>query len=235
MPLRLPRAPNGVDYATSTAWYPCVGLLVGLPGAVVAWALAGHLPPSLVALAVLVLPAFLTGAFHVDGFADCCDAFFAPRSKEARLAILKDSRVGVFGAAGLSLLLVARFAALASVPPTLLPVAALLAPVLGRWGIVLGLRWLPPARPGKGLAALFSARPGGVPLALATLTVVIAAVVLARWWAPLALGAAVFVTVAMGRLAASRLGGATGDVYGATSECVELTVQLGLAAVATWR
>lgn len=234
VPLRLPRAPTSADYAASIAWYPCVGLLVGTPGAAAAWALAGHLPATLVALAVLAFPAIVTGALHLDGLADCCDAIFAPRSTEERLAILKDSRVGVFGAVGLGLLLVARFAALATVPPAALPVAALLAPTLGRWAIVLGLRWLPPAKPGEGLAALFAERGRGG-LVVASLTAAAAAALLVRIWALPALVAAALIAAAAGRLAVARLGGATGDVYGATSECAELVIQLGCAAVATWR
>src|SRR5579859_3506187 len=116
VPLRLPSVPSSADYARSTGWYPCVGLLVGVPGAIVAWSLEGHLPSTLVALAVLSLPVVVTGALHLDGFADCCDALFAPRSKEERLGILKDSRIGVFGATGLTLLLLTRFVALAAIP-----------------------------------------------------------------------------------------------------------------------
>lgn len=209
------------DLRASTAFYPLVGLGVG---AVPALALLLPLPPLPAAALALALWVAVTGALHVDGWADCCDAAFAPpaadpeATRAKRLRILADPHHGTFGVAGTFLLLLGKWSALVHVPAA----APLVAAAVGRWAMVFALRAFPPARAG-GLGATFAGR---VPLATATL--LLAAILLGVWlavdvgpWAALVgAGAA----VAGAGFLARRFGGVTGDVCGAVGEVAELAV-----------
>jgi adenosylcobinamide-GDP ribazoletransferase len=179
----------------------------------------------LAAALILVAWAALTGMLHLDGWADCCDALVAPLSRERRLEVMKDPRLGSFGGAGLVLLLLVKLAAVAEVlttavgrpPAALLPL--LVVPVLGRWAIVIAAAAFPLARP-DGMGASFRRGLGRREVILATLTA--AATCLVIGWVGLALWAAAgLALLGMARLATSRLGGLTGDVYGAIIELTE--------------
>ncbi len=207
------------ELRASTALYPLVGLGVGvLPAALLLLPIA-PLPRAVLALGAWVA---ITGALHLDGWADCCDAAFAPgRSREQRLALLKDPRVGTFGVVGIVLLLLGKWAALSSGPFW----APMLAAPVARWGMVWTLRSFAPARP-DGLGAALAGR---VPLTRAT--VMLMAILLPLWAVlgfPLsaAWAVAMGITAAMlaGRFLATRFGGMTGDVCGAAGEAAELAV-----------
>jgi adenosylcobinamide-GDP ribazoletransferase len=206
-------------------WFPAVGLVIGLLLAGVQTLALGWFDPWLAGLLVAVAWAILTGGLHLDGLADCCDGLLAPVARERRLEILRDPRVGTFGAVGLILALGLKAAAVVSVPWT----ALLLAPVWGRF-LLLVTAWAPAARPG-GMGAAFAAGLTPRTLAFAALLPV---ALLALPVAPLrAVSAALLAgltTAALLRLARARLGGVTGDVYGLTVEVVELVVLLTYAA-----
>jgi adenosylcobinamide-GDP ribazoletransferase len=212
-------------------WFPVVGLLLGTALAIVARA-ADALFPPLVAAALLVTGwKVATGGIHLDGLADCLDGL-AGGDAARRLAIMRDSRVGVFGAAGLILLCVLAVAALAALATSVRLRILVLAPVIGRVTPLLAGAWLAPATPGRGLGAAFAAGlsrwagPAHVVLAgvLAAWLLGIAGVAVAAAAWSLALLAAGFV--------ARRLGGVTGDVLGAVVEVAELAALLGGAAAA---
>ncbi|RME36671.1 MAG: adenosylcobinamide-GDP ribazoletransferase, partial [Thermoflexia bacterium] len=95
---------------------------------------------------VLALWVAVTGALHLDGFVDCCDALLAARPPEVRLEILRDPHVGAFGLVGACLLLLVKFAALAVCLFTGMEAVLLLAPPLGRWAMVYALARYPAAR-----------------------------------------------------------------------------------------
>jgi adenosylcobinamide-GDP ribazoletransferase len=172
--------PVGRRNGLGTAFFPAVGLLMGAG----LWAtLSLPLPDLPRAALALVFWTLVDGGLHEDGWADCMDAALAPVSRERRLEILRDPRVGAHGLTGTVLLLLVRFAALAAVPPA----AVVAAPVVGRWAMVLAPARFPAARPG-GLGARF-AREASPGWASAT--------------ALLALGVAVLALVATGAPAAS--------------------------------
>ena len=212
-------------------WFPVVGLLLGIALAIAGRA-ADALFPPLVAAALLVTGwKMATGGIHLDGVADCLDGL-AGRDPARRLAIMRDSRIGVFGAAGLILLCLLTVAALAALAASLRLRVLVLAPVIGRVAPLLAGAWLAPATPGQGLGAAFAAglSRGAGPAHMVASGVLAAwllgiggvAVAAAAW--SLALLAAAFV--------ARRLGGLTGDVLGAVVEVAELGTLLGVAAAA---
>ena len=222
------------ELGQSLAYFPVVGLLLWLA----LWGLDSGLsrvlpamPTNVLLLAALVL---MTGAMHVDGFIDTCDGAAVRRTAEQRLEIMADSRVGAFGVVGGCLLILAKFAALVSLPASVRTAALLLTPVMGRWSMVFAVFAYPYARgkTGKGFAFKEGASRARVLVAL-MFTIVIAFVVSRSWHGP-ALIAALFVAViSFGAYIRSRLGGLTGDSYGAVNEVAEVLTLLVLPLI--WR
>jgi adenosylcobinamide-GDP ribazoletransferase len=216
-------------------WFPWVGLILGLILAGSQWLLSLVLPAPVTAVLIVALWAWLTGGLHLDGLADCGDGLLAAVSRERRLEILKDSRLGAFGAILLVLFLLAKGTATSAsfgAGVVFLPVpsfALILAPVLGRWFILIAARQ-PSARPG-GMGDWFAA--SLTPRTLFQATILpLSLVVAGGWydvrtvWAALLAGLVTFLIL---RLARSRLGGVTGDVFGLVVEMTELAVLLAFA------
>jgi adenosylcobinamide-GDP ribazoletransferase len=211
----------------STRYYPVVGALVGgicamvLTGAAQVW---DSVLPALLAIAVGVL---VTGAFHEDGLADTFDGLGGGTEPARRLEIMKDSRLGAFGALGLGLVLALKVAALAQVSPSLAAAGLLCAHAGGRTAAVLAMAVLSPV----GQSAKWSPdrlRPIEPVLAVALGATPL--VLLGAQAAPaLALG---LLMAALPALAARRLiGGYTGDILGAVEQMFELGFLLALAAL----
>ena len=214
----LPVRSDGQVSGRAFAFYPLVGAAMGivLVGARILFRFG--LPELAAAALVVVLWVVLTGALHLDGFADSCDALFSATTRERRLEILHDVHLGSFGAVGLILLLLTKFASVASLS-ALAPL--FLAPVLGRWAMVYAAAY-PPAR-AEGMAVMFRA---GL-----TRRVILAATIFAAGCALVcgvfglaAIAAAFLVATALARFALGRVGGLTGDIYGMICESVELSV-----------
>jgi adenosylcobinamide-GDP ribazoletransferase len=224
----------------SARHFPLVGLCVGTVAALVLW--AGHaLFTPLVAVGLaMAATALLTGGFHEDGWADTCDGLGGAVGRERALAIMKDSRIGAYGAMGLVLMLGLKAATLASLPLELAVPALLLAHTASRAAAVLLIRLLPYAgdvdhAKAKPLARTISR--AGVAVALGWVALLGVALTLHHpaWWAALALslGLAAAATVVCARTWHQRLGGYTGDTLGATQQVAELAVLLGW--LAAWR
>ncbi|HEY0777815.1 MAG TPA: adenosylcobinamide-GDP ribazoletransferase [Gemmatirosa sp.] len=241
---RIP-CPRWVGYdpshlARSTAYFPLVGVIVGVAGGGVLWAAAGVWPPFVAAALSTAATVWLTGAFHEDALADSCDGFGGGWEKPQVLAIMKDSRIGSYGAVGLVLALLAKVGALAAITdahPGTAVRALVVAHTLGRWSS-LPLIWaLPYVRPDEEPGAKgrpFAASVTAPRLAAGTLTAVL---VTALALAPLgraaiaaALALAALVTALAARYFRRRLGGMTGDCLGAANQMVELTTYLLLAS-----
>lgn len=212
----------------SAAWFPVIGAGLGIVLAGAERVASWLFPPLLAALLTVTLWKLLTGGLHLDGLADCLDGM-AGRDREHRLAIMRDSRIGSFGAIGLILVLLLEIVAVAELPPEVRGGALLSAPVLARATPALLGRLFAPARP-DGQGAAFHEGLGRSAPAVG-LAVALAVVTLALGWpgvaaAAAALGAAAAVAAVLAR----RLGGVTGDVLGAAIEIAELTVLLTVSA-----
>ena len=110
----VPYMPGGLGRAA--AWFPVVGLLIGVLLLLVQTAAALLLGPAVAAVLVVVLWAVLTGGLHLDGLADCCDGLLVSAPRERRLEIMRDPRVGSFAVTGLVLVLLLKAAAVFSLP-----------------------------------------------------------------------------------------------------------------------
>ncbi|HEX7183782.1 MAG TPA: adenosylcobinamide-GDP ribazoletransferase [Thermoanaerobaculia bacterium] len=231
---RLP-APHLAEFqeewlARSAAYFPLVGLIVGLLAAAV-YFLADLLWSSPVpAILALAAVAWVTGGLHEDGWADVFDGFAASRDRERILAVMKDSRIGSSGAFALILLVFGKLAALATLPLTRALAALVAAHILSRWSS-LPLMWgMPYARPEGGMALPLVGRVSGGRLAAGTVVAGLITVPILRWAAIPALIAALVAVIAPGLVFRRRLGGITGDCLGTANQLVELSVLLALAA-----
>ena len=215
---------DGAPPGRAMALYPLVGALIGVLLGGLTWLLRltglAATAPLLPAALILAAWAALTGALHLDGWADCCDALFVPVSRERRLEIMKDPRLGGFGAVGLILLLMVKLAALQGVIGSAHAIPALIAiPALARWAAVVAAKAYPSARPG-GMGDYFRRGLGRRELLIATV-IAAAAAALLLWQGALLWAAAALALLALASLAQARLGGLTGDVYGAVIELAE--------------
>ena len=209
-----------------TPWFPAVGVLVGGAGALAWWLAAQALPPVIAALAAVAATAVITGAFHEDGLADTFDGLGGAPDRVRALEIMKDSRIGTYGALALGLVTAGRVAALATLGG-FAPAALIGAHALARQSRLLPIRWRSYAR-ADGIGKPFAGGISQQGLAIAAgatfvLTVFLwGAVVLAGWLAGAAAGGLI---VAWSQ---RRLKGITGDTLGAANQAVELAVYLGL-------
>lgn len=231
------------DFDHALVYFPLAGLVVGvLVGA--ANLISSALFPPLVSAAVTVAAwAWITGALHLDGLTDSADGLFAPRAPEERRRIMKDVAVGSFGAVTLVLLILAKYSGVAALqsprdrlPAPLLTALLFCAPVFGRSMMVYAAVRYPPAEgSGLGSAAHAAARPWHLGAA-AAFSVLLPALLLiltaSAWVLYVALAVAWLVTVLFGGFVVRRVGGFTGDTYGALCEVVETTVVLAAAALA---
>ena len=225
---------------SALAWFPAVGALIGLAVGGIWWAARrGWAPPAAAAIAVIA-DAALTGMLHLDGLADAADGLLPPLSRARRLEVMADPRLGAFGAAGLAIVLLARFGAFASMPPSPLAVAGLWSG--SRTAMAVTARAVPYARPG-GLASAFlpapaaGARPGAAARLTGPALLGLAGGLLALALAfagrgalgVAAVGAEAAGAAAVVFLAWRRLGGFTGDVLGAAAVVGETVGLLTLA------
>lgn len=220
---------DGADLGRSCAWFPLPGAAMGLLVAGAFHLAAGHAPPLLAGALGAAALAGLSGGLHLDGLADVLDGLSGGRGDRARiLAIMRDSRIGAHGAAALVLVLLAKAAALAELAARDDLWLVLAAPAVARFVAVPLVVGFPYARP-EGLGKPFHGGAGPREVAVAA---VLAAVAVAPA-APGSLGcaaAALAAGYAVALAARRRLGGLTGDVYGAAIELAELAF-LSVAAL----
>ena len=209
----------------SLAWYPLVGAILGGLLCLLAWLLQ-QAPPLLSAVLLLLAWVSLTGALHLDGLADSADAWIGGLGdRERTLTIMKDPRSGPAGVVALVLVLLLKFAALASLPAPAWT-ALLLAPLLARAALTLAFLSTPYARSG-GIGSALVAAPRAA--AIAGLLACAAACAFAGWRGALALAVAALAFALWRRACMRRLQGMTGDTCGALAELIEAAVLTSLA------
>ena len=226
--LLMPRDPR-IDMARAVWAFPLAGALAGLFGGA-AYMLAARigLSPFLSACWGLGAMLLLTGALHEDGLADMADGFGGGRGMQRKLEIMRDSRIGSYGALALGVSSLLRIEAVAELATPGRVCAALVASgALSRAAIVLVLVLLPPARR-DGLAAPLHPIPRLPAITAGVLSLVLAGLLLHGWAVLAAIVAAVAAALVIARLARSQVGGHTGDVLGACAvlaECAVLSSQ----------
>jgi adenosylcobinamide-GDP ribazoletransferase len=230
----------------SARFFPLVGALVGLIGVGVWWLGSMCFPPVVAVGLMMGASLLLTGAFHEDGFADVCDGFGGGRTRDAVLSIMRDSRIGAYGAIGIAMMLGLKWSILVSHPQATFAAIVIGAHTASRWcamGLIWRLRYVRTEAVGKSkpfadnlgaadwwlsgalgalalLPAFWLVDPAARPrLALALLT---------------ALAFSAAGTLLAGAYFKTRIGGYTGDCLGAAQQLAELSflsAALGVLAV----
>lgn len=206
------------------AGYPAAGLVIGCILSLLFLAAGRLFPESLAAVALVGGSLILTGAIHLDGLADCADAFYGRRDRQETLRILKDPRIGTMGGAAIGISLLARYAAVVSLPASVVLLALPIVSVLSRTTVLVALRVLPYARSKGGIISTASSVSPG--LAVLAGSVIAAVGVLL----PIPTAAALLALAAFWRLSWKKIGGRTGDVLGASIEIAEIAFLATLAA-----
>ncbi len=236
----LPRA-GAVEHdrlAAATWAFPIVGAFVGLAGGgVYVVATLVGLPVAVAAILALATMALATGALHEDGLADTADGFGGGADRAAKLAIMRDSRIGAFGALALIFVVAGKIFALTAIGATAGTVGAVAAIVaaaaFSRAAMSVVMVTLAPARD-SGLGADAGRPATAVVVAALLLGAVIAAAVHLRLGPAaviVALAAGLAASWAVAVLARRQIGGYTGDVLGAAQQASETTILLALSAV----
>jgi len=217
--------------ARSVVFFPIVGLLVGGIASILNSALLRHIPRLITACLVLTLLVWITGCLHEDGLADAADGFGGGANREKILLILRDSRIGSYGGVALVLSLVGRLLLLASLPLEQVSHYLIAAHVLCRWTTLPLSYSLPAARTldaseSSGQGARIARLTSNPALLTGSLfSVGIVAVLLRRAAVP-ALMCAILMTLATGWYYKRRIGGVTGDCFGATNQLTEIGIYL---------
>lgn len=212
----------------SAAWFPVVGMGLGLLLVLADRLTSWLFSPLLAALLTVTAWKLVTGGVHLDGLADCLDGLVG-RDPEHRLAIMRDSRIGAFGAVGLILFLMFEIVALAELVPPARGSALFAAPVMSRATPAVLAALFRAARPdGHGAAFQAGVRPAAIAIGL---VIAVAASIFALGGLGVAAGAVGLVAaVGLAFFLAGRLDGVTGDVLGAAVEISELAVLLTVSA-----
>jgi adenosylcobinamide-GDP ribazoletransferase len=219
----------------ASRYFPLVGCVVAAVAAAVYFAAALVLPAPVAAVLSTAASIYLTGAFHEDGFADACDGLGGGMTRERALEIMKDSRVGAYGAIGIACMLAAKLSALAMLPPRVAVGALFLAHPLSRLAaasLIWQLDYVRDEGKAKPLAQQMTASEFGIAALSALLPV---PVLLASGWiapaaVPAALLAALTAALWLGRKLRHRLGGYTGDCLGAVQQVAEALIYVSVLA-----
>jgi len=224
----IPVRGEGVPPGRAAVFFPLVGAMLGAAGAGLFIAANFILPASLAALIAVTFWTLITGVLHEDGLADVADAMRAGRTREKMLAILKDSRIGTYGAVAIVLSILARWQALQHIPiPRILEVC-IVAQTVPRAAMV-SLAWL--SRPsGDGLGYAFSSSLTTTGSLIAIAQGLIASMLLGWRPALLILAAAYLVVRGARTYFYKRIGGVNGDCLGATEQLLEIFILILFAS-----
>ncbi|MFB3879926.1 MAG: adenosylcobinamide-GDP ribazoletransferase [Armatimonadota bacterium] len=229
----VPSSAHGGSLGRAVVWFPAVGALVGLALAGADWCGRTLWDPYVAAALMIAAGIVLTGGLHIDGLMDTADALFSRKSPERMLEIMRDARAGALGVAAGVAVLALKLAAFGHLAGEQHWRVIAITPVAGRLAIVVALGVFPYAREsGTGAAFAAETRWGRAVTALAVAMVISFA--LLSLTGVVLVSAGIVVALLIGAYMSRRLGGLTGDVYGAINEVTEVVVLLagGLAASA---
>lgn len=219
---------DGDYFQHSLFYFPVIGALIGVVAGGLTVIFKMFLPIPVVAVLSIVVLALVSGCLHLDGLADTADGFFSSRPKERILEIMRDSRTGAMGVIGIVMIILAKYAALVSLTPSIFVKTVCLMPVAGRCAIVLTMSVLPYAREEGGLGDLFYSRKCRL-AAIWSLVFVLILIPLAGFETVfIMLGTMLSVVFFFALWCRRKIGGATGDTLGAICEITEAAVALAL-------
>jgi adenosylcobinamide-GDP ribazoletransferase len=227
------RVPAWVGHAPerltgAVRYFPAIGLIVGASGAAVMWLAALVLPSPLPAILSTAVTILMTGAIHEDGLADTADGLGGGATRERALEIMKDPRIGVFGAIALILMVLLKIATLSSMPLWTAMTALVAAHAFSRLCAVLVIfagRYVGSADRSRSAAVVERVKAGDVIIAA---WFGLPALVLCGPRVIVAIVVALVLVGVLWRLCVRRIGGYTGDTLGATQQIAEIGCYVGL-------
>ena len=228
----VPESPEALSLPRALKFFPLVGMLIGAAAGLLHGILAAHLPTPASAFFTVVFLLVVTGCMHEDGLADAADGFGGGWTRERVLSIMRDSRTGSYGAAAIALSVVGRIALIAALPAASVPAYLIVAQVLCRWTTLPLSYFVAPARTNgeesagldAGLGARLARLSNRTTLAFGTLFTLIVVIYLLGARGLVAMLAAALVTLLSGAYYRRRIGGVTGDCFGATNQIAEIAV-----------
>ena len=230
------------SFGRSVKFFPAVGAVLGFSYAVIVFLLNlifGDNLSMLKGAVVLISMVVLTGAIHCDGFMDTFDGLFSGRDRDRILEIMKDSRVGAFGVVSFVMLSISEFATLTELARLSLQtlIAAIYsAPIIGRMMMVITIGSFPYARP-EGMGKAFAKYTTQSTMIFAMVETLLLLSPLVFWSSTLiksvslSLILSLSFTLYFGKFAIKKIGGVTGDIYGAVTTIVELLVLLSFLSI----
>jgi adenosylcobinamide-GDP ribazoletransferase len=210
------------SFGRSVRFFPLVGALIGAILASFYYFAGEYLSVHVLAALIIIFDVLLTGGIHYDGLMDTMDGLFSGRPRERMLEIMKDSRVGAMGVIAFGMLLMLKWSMLLDLFPVKSVAAIFLMPVLGRFAMIIGITIFPYARP-EGMGKAFAEHAGQDTLFFATAITILLVLSFGKAGVvslAIAAGFAVFFS----RFVTKKLGGLTGDVYGALLVITEILV-----------
>jgi adenosylcobinamide-GDP ribazoletransferase len=218
--------PAGVDVSggkslqKSFRWFPAVGLAIGVGLALAHYGLTVALPPALVAALIAVLMSAVSGGLHIDGLADTADGLLSGAPRERVIEIMKDSRSGAMAVFAVASVLIVKTAALFSLKADYAVAAILLAPLAGRIAIYNAMVSVPYVSSAGGLGHAFGV--GGLRDKIAAVTILLVAGFVGAGIAGILWAVSLYAVWAIFcAWLVKRIGGMTGDNYGALCEITE--------------
>lgn len=221
----------GEGMERSLSYFPLVGALLGGILLGLDWLLRLVFPLPLVDILLIVALAVLSGGLHLDGFIDTFDGVVLHRPVEERLRVLSDSRIGGFGVVAACCLFLVKFAALLVLPLGLRAPVLVLMPLLSRWGMACQVFAFPYAKE-SGLGSVFKKGATWPRLAVATVVALAVSLALLRVQGLALMAGLWLLSTGLAYYFHRRLGGLTGDTYGAVNEAAEVMVLLLLPLIA---
>ena len=231
LPQRWGKATEG--FGTALSYFPMVGLVLGAILFGLNYSFSFILPPSVTSALLIIALTIMTGAHHLDGLIDTFDGMVSGKSRERKLEIMADSHVGAFGIIAAILMLLLKHASLSSLPDVMAMPALLLMTTLSRWIMVVAIFTFPYAK-GTGMGLAFKQGATWKRLVMATGIALIASVLLLNWWGMVLMAMLWLISFGIASYFHSRLGGLTGDIYGALNEIAEVLVLI-LITILYWR
>ena len=227
LPIKIKKIASEMQMAKSLYYYPLVGLTIGA-GLVLTAFIAEHLALGYAGDVLLVIFwIFITGALHVDGLMDTADGIFSGQSRERKLEIMRDSRIGAMGAVVLLSVIILKISFINELAPVNKYWVLLMAPALGRTIMVYVISYYPYARTGTGLGKCF-----GFPISKIIFPFTFAFMLATGYILGVIIGFNAFaglglilvtgiIAAIIAKYLASLIGGHTGDTYGAMCEISE--------------
>jgi adenosylcobinamide-GDP ribazoletransferase len=235
IPVPLKRELSPEQLGRSTAYFPLVGLIIGGVLAGLNRLLYYILPPGVNNALLIAALAIITGAMHLDGFADTCDGIAGHKTVEERWKVMRDSRTGAFGVVGVALLLLIKYVSLNNVPDDLMTAVLIFMPVASRWAMVYAIFVYPYARPqGLGVNYKNATRwPQFTTATIITVAIAAALLMLFSYLGMVIIAGVWIVTTILAMYLKHKFAGLTGDTYGAINEAAEVTALLLVVVMVT--